>query len=134
MPKKKSREDLQKYRMGTFDDKNIFEHELVYVLFTGRPIPKNTLIFHMDNNTLNNDPRNLFPGPEKNNDYHISKNKVFHEDHIEENIPFIKEHFPEVYQHLNLADYHPDMFAVNHTQEDEEQLRTGLYEHLKKVQ
>ena len=44
-------------------------------------------------------------GLEKDSDYHIDKNKIFHEDQIEENIPFIKKHFKDVYDALDLGNY-----------------------------
>lgn len=105
MPKKKSKGDLIKLRSAIIDGKTIYEHEAIYAKFTNKPIPKGHLVFHIDNNTLNNHPKNLMVGLEKDSDYHIDKNKIFHEDQIEENIPFIKKHFKDVYDALDLGNY-----------------------------
>lgn len=108
---RKNKEDLKDYEIARIEGRDVYYHELVYVLMTGLPIPDNTLIGHIDGDTMNNKITNLFPFPAYENDYHIEKNKIFHENNIGNNIYFIKKHFPEVYKALDLEHYNgPEHF------------------------
>jgi len=82
--------------------RQVFLHEYVYVLVTNKLLSKDALVFHIDNDTLNNDPENLMAGPMHKSDYHKDKDRVFHEDQLETMLPFLKEHFPDVVEKLKL--------------------------------
>lgn len=77
-------------------ERRVFLHEYVYVLYTKNLIPAKALIFHDDDDTLNNDPKNLSALDSNHGDYHEEKDKVFHEHNYKEMLPFLKEHFPDV--------------------------------------
>ena len=77
-------------------ERNVFLHEYVYTMITRKPIPIESLVFHNDSNTLNNNPNNLTAAISNNNDYHEDKDKVFHEHMVVEMLPFLREHFPDV--------------------------------------
>ncbi len=110
MPKK-NRKDIQVMSCAKIEGKTIFEHEAIYVLATGLPIPKGQMIGTMDGKWNNLNIENLYPVPESiHGEYHLDKNRIFHEDQIEHNIYFIKKHFPDIYQRLDLENYEPGMF------------------------
>ena len=102
-------EQLPQYQIADIEDKNIFFHEYIFVLYTQKPIKKNHLVLHNDLNTLNNNPKNLFSVDvndpllknsdkvEEINDFHQEKNKIFHEDQIETNKEFLRKHFKDVF-------------------------------------
>lgn len=101
---------MQDISCAKIDGKLIFEHEAIYALATRRPIPKGHLVGPIDGNWDNLDINNLYAVPERDNDYHTSKNRVFHEDHIADNIDFIKTHFNDIYTVLGLENYRPGMW------------------------
>lgn len=110
MPKKHS-QDIQAMSCAKIEGKTIFEHEALYVMATGLPIPKGQLVGPIDGNWNNLNIENLYPVNESiHGDYHMDKNRIFHEDQIEHNIYFIKKHFNDIYQRLDLEHYEPGMF------------------------
>lgn len=82
--------------------REVFLHECEYVLQSGYPINKNKMIAHKDNNLNNNKFENLIEVPELN-DHVERKNKIFQVDVLEKRKEFIKEHFPEIYDRLELS-------------------------------
>ena len=81
--------------------RSIFWHEYAYVMYYGFPIKKGCLIAHKDNNLDNNEADNLIEIP-SDNDFHKSKNMVFHSNFIDKRKKFIKKNFNDVYKRLDL--------------------------------
>lgn len=98
---------LPEYQIADIEGKNIFLHEYIFALYHKKPIPSNSLIVHNDGNTLNNHPENLksidIEDPlfkkafSEIDDFHKTKNKIFHQDQIETNKEFLKKHFKDIF-------------------------------------
>ena len=87
-------------------EREVMLHEYAYVMFSGYPIRANHMIAHEDNNVENNEFNNLVEIPQNFEaglaDPFERKNKIFQTDVLEKRKNFIKMHFPDVYQRLEL--------------------------------
>lgn len=88
------------FMVGTFEDREVFLHEAIWVKANKKLIPLGKLVNHKDGNPMNNDPDNLELVDENKEygDLHETRNKVFHE--TLEDKEFIRRNFDDIYEVL----------------------------------
>lgn len=85
-------------------DRDIFLHEYLFVLSSKKPIPKDSIVVHVNGNTMDNSAENLglYKVNENETIGHEEKDRVFNEHNLEKCRPFLDEHFSDVVRILGL--------------------------------
>lgn len=87
------------YMMATIDDIDVYLHEAVWVLNSGKPIPSNKLVLHKDGNTMNNSYDNL----ELIDEFDTTpstRHKLFHENNYKDYKYYIESNFRDIFEKL----------------------------------
>jgi hypothetical protein len=94
------------YMITNINGKNIYMHELIWVMKNKKPIPNNFIVSHKNNNTSDNRRDNLHlvnktnDNENDNDDNRKNKEKIFHEKNYQKNNvkKYIKKNFPQIFE------------------------------------